>query len=145
MLLFSLVLSAAFLFCISFISTLIFIIFFPGSSAGKEPACNAGDPNLIPGSGRSTGEGIGYPVQYSCIIGGMLIVCISGSSVLSIFTDIIFFKSHNSLVRSALFFKGDFEIQRGSATFPSFHSPQRQGWYSHPGLYEFSVSLSVPA
>lgn len=72
----------------------------------------------------------------------MLIVCISGSSVLSIFTDIIFFKSHNSLVRSALFFKGDFEIQRGSGTFPSFHSPQGQGWYSHPGLYEFSSSLS---
>ena len=38
---------------------------FPGSSAGKESACNAGDPGLIPGSGRSTGEGIGYPLQYS--------------------------------------------------------------------------------
>ena len=35
------------------------------SSAGKEPACNAGDPSLIPGSGRSPGEGIGYPLQYS--------------------------------------------------------------------------------
>ena len=38
---------------------------FPGSSAGKESACNAGDPGLIPGSGRSPGEGIGYPLQYS--------------------------------------------------------------------------------
>ena len=38
---------------------------FPNSSVGKESACNAGDPNLIPGSGRSTGEGIGYPPQYS--------------------------------------------------------------------------------
>ena len=38
---------------------------FPGSSAGKESACDAGDPSLIPGSGRSTGEGIGYPLQYS--------------------------------------------------------------------------------
>ena len=37
---------------------------FPGSSAGKESACNAGDPSLIPGMGRS-GEGIGYPLQYS--------------------------------------------------------------------------------
>ena len=37
----------------------------PGSSAGKEYACNAGDPCLIPGSGRSPGEGIGYPLQYS--------------------------------------------------------------------------------
>ena len=38
---------------------------FPGSSAGKEFACNAGEPSLIPGSGRSTGEGTGYPLQYS--------------------------------------------------------------------------------
>ena len=38
---------------------------FPGSSVGKESACNAGDPCLIPGSGRSTGEGIGYSLQYS--------------------------------------------------------------------------------
>ena len=33
--------------------------------AGKETACNAGDPGWIPGSGRSPGEGIGYPLQYS--------------------------------------------------------------------------------
>ena len=38
---------------------------FPGSSAGKESACNAGDPGSIPGSGRSAGERIGYPLQYS--------------------------------------------------------------------------------
>ena len=38
---------------------------FPYSSVGKESACNAGDPGLIPESGRSTGEGIGYPLQYS--------------------------------------------------------------------------------
>ena len=38
---------------------------FPGSSAGKESTCNAGDPRSIPGSGRTTGEGIGYPRQYS--------------------------------------------------------------------------------
>ena len=37
---------------------------FPGSSAGKESAYNAGDPGLIPGLGRSPGEGIGYPLQY---------------------------------------------------------------------------------
>ena len=37
----------------------------PDSSVGKESACNAGDPGSIPGSGRSTGEGIGYPLQYS--------------------------------------------------------------------------------
>ena len=38
---------------------------FPDSSVGKESACNAGDPSLIPGSGRSAGEGIGSPLQYS--------------------------------------------------------------------------------
>ena len=38
---------------------------FPDSSVGKESACNAGDPSLIPGSGKSAGEGIGYPLQYS--------------------------------------------------------------------------------
>ena len=38
---------------------------FPGSSAGKELICNAGNSGSIPGSGRSPGEGIGYPLQYS--------------------------------------------------------------------------------
>ena len=38
---------------------------FPGSSGGKESAYNAGDPSLIPGSGRSSGEGNSYPLQYS--------------------------------------------------------------------------------
>ena len=38
---------------------------FPDSSGGKESVCNAGDPNSIPGSGRFSGEGIGYPLQYS--------------------------------------------------------------------------------
>ena len=54
---------------------LVFLIFsyetltiswsFPHSSVGKESTCNAGDLGLIPGSGRSTGEGIGYPLQDS--------------------------------------------------------------------------------
>ena len=38
---------------------------FPYSSVGKESACKAGDPGWIPGFVRSTGEGIGYPLQYS--------------------------------------------------------------------------------
>ena len=37
----------------------------PDSSVGKESACNAGDPSLITGSGRSAGGGIGYPLWYS--------------------------------------------------------------------------------
>ena len=38
---------------------------FPDSSVGKESTCNAGDPSSTPGSGRSAGEGKGYPLQYS--------------------------------------------------------------------------------
>ena len=41
------------------------LVSFPSSSAGKESACNAGDPSSIPGSGRSAGEGIGYPLLHS--------------------------------------------------------------------------------
>ena len=40
---------------------------FPGSSDGKEFACNAGDPGSILGSGRTPGEGNGNPLQYSCL------------------------------------------------------------------------------
>ena len=40
---------------------------FPGGSDGKVSACNAGDPGLIPGSGRSPGEGNGNPLQHSCL------------------------------------------------------------------------------
>ena len=49
-------------------------LFFPGkslgfldSSVGRESACNAGNPGSIPGSGRSAGEGIGSPLQYSWV------------------------------------------------------------------------------
>ena len=40
---------------------------FPDSSVGKESSCNAGDPSSIPGLGKSVGEGIVYPLQYSWI------------------------------------------------------------------------------
>ena len=40
---------------------------FPDGSLGKESACNAGDLGLIPGLGRSPGEGYGNPLQYSCL------------------------------------------------------------------------------
>ena len=39
----------------------------PGGSDSKESVCNAGDPDLIPGLGRSPGEGNGYRLQYSCL------------------------------------------------------------------------------
>ena len=51
---------------------------FPHSSVDKDYICNAGDPGSIPGLGRSSGEGIGYPLQYSglensmdCIVHGV--------------------------------------------------------------------------
>ena len=40
---------------------------FPGGSDGKESACNAGDPGLIPRLGRSPGRGHGNPLQHSCL------------------------------------------------------------------------------
>ena len=46
---------------------------FSDSSVGKESACNAGDPGLIPGLGRSAGEGIGYPLQYSASLVAQLV------------------------------------------------------------------------
>ena len=47
---------------------------FPGGSAGKESACNAGDLTLIPELGRLPGEGKGYPLQYSGLENSMSIV-----------------------------------------------------------------------
>ena len=48
---------------------------FPDSSVSKESTCNAGDPSWISGSGRSDGEGIGYPLQYSCGSAGKESAC----------------------------------------------------------------------
>ena len=45
----------------------VFPMTFPGSSDGKTSAYNAGGPGLIPGSGRSPGDGNGSPLQYSCL------------------------------------------------------------------------------
>ena len=45
---------------------------FPGSSAVKESACNAGNPGLIPGSGRSSGGGIGYPLHWAFLVAQMV-------------------------------------------------------------------------
>ena len=43
----------------------VILMDFPGSSAGKESDCSAGDASSITGLGSSPGEGIGYPLQYS--------------------------------------------------------------------------------
>ena len=46
-------------------TTVVSVVSFPRSSAGKESTCYVGEPGSIPGSGRSPGEGVGYPLQYS--------------------------------------------------------------------------------
>ena len=46
---------------------MVFPLNFPGGSEGKVSAYNAGDPSLIPGLGRSPGEGNDSPLQYSCL------------------------------------------------------------------------------
>ena len=55
---------------------------FPGSSAVKESACNAGDPSFILGLGRSPGSSqvISYPLQYSCLENSMHSTCLVGYS-----------------------------------------------------------------
>ena len=55
-------------------------LYFPGGSDDKESFCNAGDPGLIPGSGRSPGEGNDNPLQYSCLENPMVRGAWSGLS-----------------------------------------------------------------
>ena len=45
----------------------MYMLGFPDDSDSKESTCNAGDPGLFPGSGKSPGEGNGYLLQYSCL------------------------------------------------------------------------------
>ena len=59
---------------VAFLNYLIILLYtynFPGGSDGKESACNIGNVGFIPGSGRSPGEGNGYPLQYSCLENSM--------------------------------------------------------------------------
>ena len=53
---------------------------FPDNSVGEESNCNAGDPGSIPGSGRSPGEGRGYPLQYSGLENSMDCIIVRGVS-----------------------------------------------------------------
>ena len=64
---------------------------FPDSSAGKESACNAGDLGLIPGLGRSPGEGKGYPLQYSGLENSMDCIVLG---VTKNWTQLSYFHTH---------------------------------------------------
>ena len=55
----------------TFSGRLILPLGFPGGSGSKESACNAGGLGSIPGSGKSLGEGNGYPFQYTCLENSM--------------------------------------------------------------------------
>ena len=50
---------------------LVLVLGFPGGSDGEESTCSAGDTSSIPKSGRSSGEGNGNPLQYSCLENSM--------------------------------------------------------------------------
>ena len=56
-----------YVYILSLFTHFFFFLLFPGGSVGEIPACNTGDPDSIPGSGRFPGEGNGNPLQYSCL------------------------------------------------------------------------------
>ena len=63
---------------------------FPGNSAGKESSCSAGDPGLIPESGRYPGEGNGYLLQYSGLENSIdCIESLSLSIICDVFSNIL--------------------------------------------------------
>ena len=80
---------------------------FPGGSDGKAPVCNAGDPDSIPGLGRSPGEGNGSPPQCSCLENPMdrgawrAIVCGAAKSWTGLSDSTFFSSKNNSFVSSS--------------------------------------------
>ena len=70
------------------------ILGLPCGSAGKESACNVGDLGLIPGLGRSPGEGKGYPLQYSGLENSMDCIVHGGHKELDTLSDFTFLHFH---------------------------------------------------
>ena len=86
------------------------IVTLPGSSAGKESAWNVGDPGSIPGSGRTSGEGIGYTLQYSdlenfinCVVHGVT----KSRTQLSDFRSLFTFTFYNNIYSDTSFYIGE--------------------------------------
>ena len=96
---------------------------FPGSSAGKESACNAGDPGLIPGSGRSAGEGNGYPLQY-CGLENSMDCIVHGFAKSQTWLSDFHFHFHQArwLILDILLKKGKKNVQPGQPSQPSASS-----------------------
>ena len=78
---------------------------FPHSSVGKESACNAGDPDLIPGLGRSTGEEKGYPLQYSGLENSMGCIIHGVTKSWTQLSDFCFYLSEMNANKSTLEFR----------------------------------------
>ena len=68
---------------------------FPGGLAGEESACSAGDLGSIPGSGRSPGEGKGYPLQYSGLENSMNCIAHGVTKSWTQLSDLCFPALHN--------------------------------------------------
>ena len=71
---------------------------FPGGSPGKESACSAGDLGSIPGLGRSTGEGKGYPLQHSGLENSMNCIVHGVAKVWTLLSYFNFTSLHSSIV-----------------------------------------------
>ena len=88
--------------CLSFWVCLISFLGFPGGSAGKESTCSAGDLGLIPGLGRSPGEGNDYPLQYSGLENSMDCIVYGVSKSRKRLSDLLFlipFSMFSKLIR----------------------------------------------
>ena len=105
---------------------------FPDNSVGKESACNAGGLGSIPELGRSAGEGIGYPLQYSC-----------ASLVAQLVKNLP--AMQEAWVQSL---GGEDPLEKGKATPPVFWPGEFHGLYSPLGrkesytIEQLSLSLS---
>ena len=81
---------------------------FPDSSVGKESAYRAGDPSSIPGSGRSTVEGIGYPLQYSGLEKSMGCIVHGVTKSLTQLSNFLF---HLKVISQGLWIQGEKELE----------------------------------
>ena len=85
---------------------------FPGGSASKESTCNAGNPNLIFGSGRSPEEGNGYPLQYSGLENSMDCIVHGVTKSWTHLSDFHFYKVNYSMFQNWLAAELELQVKR---------------------------------